>query len=279
MSNFNLKETIDSDVDLAIKEDLGSGDLTSSLIPAETIGQGAILSRVDCVLSGSAWANATFQKLDPSITLNWQYQDGDRVAAGEIICKLQGPARALLTGERTALNFLQTLSAVATKTRRYVDAISHTKATILDTRKTLPGLRKALKYAVQVGGGKNHRIGLYDGVLIKENHITASNGITAALAATRHIDKTIPIQVEVESLEQLKEALDNGANLILLDNFTVSQMKDAVALTNKRALLEASGGITMSSIVAIAETGVDRISIGTLTKDIDSIDLSMRLVF
>jgi nicotinate-nucleotide pyrophosphorylase (carboxylating) len=279
MSNFNLKETIDSDVDLAIKEDLGSGDLTSSLIPAETIGQGAILSRVDCVLSGSAWANATFQKLDPSITLNWQYQDGDRVAAGEIICKLQGPARALLTGERTALNFLQTLSAVATKTRRYVDAISHTKATILDTRKTLPGLRKALKYAVRVGGGKNHRIGLYDGVLIKENHITASNGITAALAATRHIDKTIPIQVEVESLEQLKEALDNGANLILLDNFTVSQMKDAVALTNKRALLEASGGITMSSIVAIAETGVDRISIGTLTKDIDSIDLSMRLVF
>jgi nicotinate-nucleotide pyrophosphorylase (carboxylating) len=279
MSNFNLKETIDSDVDLAIKEDLGSGDLTSSLIPAETIGQGAILSRVDCVLSGSAWANATFQKLDPSITLDWQYQDGDRVAAGEIICKLQGPARALLTGERTALNFLQTLSAVATKTRRYVDAISHTKATILDTRKTLPGLRKALKYAVRVGGGKNHRIGLYDGVLIKENHITASNGITAALAATRHIDKTIPIQVEVESLEQLKEALDNGANLILLDNFTVSQMKDAVALTNKRALLEASGGITMSSIVAIAETGVDRISIGTLTKDIDSIDLSMRLVF
>ena len=279
MSNFNLKETIDSDVDLAIKEDLGSGDLTSSLIPAETIGQGAILSRVDCVLSGSAWANATFQKLDPSITLDWQYQDGDRVAAGEIICKLQGPARALLTGERTALNFLQTLSAVATKTRRYVDAISHTKATILDTRKTLPGLRKALKYAVRVGGGKNHRIGLYDGVLIKENHITASNGITAALAATRHIDKTIPIQVEVESLEQLKEALDNGANFILLDNFTVSQMKDAVALTNKRALLEASGGITMSSIVAIAETGVDRISIGTLTKDIDSIDLSMRLVF
>ena len=279
MSNFNLKETIDSDVDLAIKEDLGSGDLTSSLIPAETIGQGAILSRVDCVLSGSAWANATFQKLDPSITLDWQYQDGDRVAAGEIICELQGPARALLTGERTALNFLQTLSAVATKTRRYVDAISHTKATILDTRKTLPGLIKALKYAVRVGGGKNHRIGLYDGVLIKENHITASNGITAALAATRHIDKTIPIQVEVESLEQLKEALDNGANLILLDNFTVPQMKDAVALTNKRALLEASGGITMSSIVAIAETGVDRISIGTLTKDIDSIDLSMRLVF
>ncbi|HBZ18767.1 MAG TPA: carboxylating nicotinate-nucleotide diphosphorylase, partial [Betaproteobacteria bacterium] len=191
----------------------------------------------------------------------------------------RSPARALLTGERTALNFLQTLSAVATKTRRYVDAISHTKATILDTRKTLPGLRKALKYAVRVGGGKNHRIGLYDGVLIKENHITASNGITAALAATRHIDKTIPIQVEVESLEQLKEALDNGANLILLDNFTVPQMKDAVALTNKRALLEASGGITMSSIVAIAETGVDRISIGTLTKDIDSIDLSMRLVF
>jgi nicotinate-nucleotide pyrophosphorylase (carboxylating) len=279
MSNFNLKETIDSGVDLAIQEDLGSGDLTSSLIPEETIGQGAILSRVDCVLSGSAWANATFQKLDPSITLDWQYKDGDRVTAGDILCKLQGPARALLTGERTALNFLQTLSAVATKTRLFVDAIAHTNATILDTRKTLPGLRKALKYAVRVGGGKNHRIGLYDGVLIKENHITASNGITAALAATRHIDKTISIQVEVESLEQLEEALDNGAKLILLDNFTVSQMKDAVALTNKRALLEASGGITLSSIVAIAETGVDRISIGTLTKDIDSIDLSMRLVF
>ncbi|MDA0237700.1 MAG: carboxylating nicotinate-nucleotide diphosphorylase [Proteobacteria bacterium] len=279
MSNYDLKAVIERDVDLAIQEDVGSGDLTAFLIPEKTLGQGAILSRVDCVLSGSEWANTTFQKLDPAIRLDWHFQDGDRVTAGEILCTLRGPARGLLTGERTALNFLQTLSAVATKTRRYVDAISHTKTTILDTRKTLPGLRNALKYAVVIGGGKNHRIGLYDGVLIKENHITASNGISAALAATRHIDKSIPIQVEVESLEQLEEALDNGANLILLDNFTVPDMKDAVALTNKRALLEASGGITLSSIVAIAETGVDRISIGALTKDIESIDLSMRLVF
>lgn len=279
MSNFDLTSVITNDVDLAIREDVGSGDLTASLIPQKTLGEGTILSRVNCVLAGSEWVKTTFQKIDPSIVLNWQYQDGDRVAAGEILCRLKGPAQALLTGERIALNFLQTLSAVATKTRVYVDAISHTKATILDTRKTLPGLRRALKYAVLTGGGKNHRIGLYDGVLIKENHIAASNGITAALAATRHIDKSIPIQVEVESLQQLKEALDSNANSILLDNFTVSEMKEAVALTNKRALLEASGGITLGSIVAIAETGVDRISIGTLTKDIESIDLSMRLVF
>ncbi|MDC1312206.1 carboxylating nicotinate-nucleotide diphosphorylase [Burkholderiales bacterium] len=275
----NLEQSIQTSVELSLQEDLGDGDLTASLIPENTLGQASIISRVDCVLCGIAWAEKTFQSLDHSIELDWHYQDGDQVAAGDSVCTLRGPARALLTGERTALNFLQTLSAVATKTKIYVEAIAHTKAKILDTRKTMPNLRLALKYAVRTGGGKNHRIGLFDGVLIKENHIIACDGITKALKFAKDADQKVPIQIEVETITQLKEAVDGGAKLILLDNFKPQSMKEAVKIVNGKALLEASGGITLNSIVEVAETGIDRISIGTLTKDIHSIDLSMRLKF
>lgn len=275
----NLEQSIQTSVELSLQEDLGDGDLTASLIPENTLGQASIISRVDCVLCGIAWAEKTFQSLDHSIELDWHYQDGDQVAAGDSVCTLRGPARALLTGERTALNFLQTLSAVATKTKTYVKAIAHTKAKILDTRKTMPNLRLALKYAVRTGGGKNHRIGLFDGVLIKENHIIACDGITKALKFAKDADQKVPIQIEVETITQLKEAVDGGAKLILLDNFKLQSMKEAVKIVNGKALLEASGGITLNSIVEVAETGIDRISIGTLTKDIHSIDLSMRLKF
>lgn len=275
----NLEQSIQTSVELSLQEDLGDGDLTASLIPENTLGQASIISRVDCVLCGIAWAEKTFQSLDHSIELDWHYQDGDQVAAGDSVCTLRGPARALLTGERTALNFLQTLSAVATKTKTYVKAIAHTKAKILDTRKTMPNLRLALKYAVRTGGGKNHRIGLFDGVLIKENHIIACDGITKALKFAKDADQKVPIQIEVETITQLKEAVDGGAKLILLDNFKLQFMKEAVKIVNGKALLEASGGITLNSIVEVAETGIDRISIGTLTKDIHSIDLSMRLKF
>ena len=279
MSNIDFKKSIQATVDVSIREDLGSGDLTASLISSGALSEGSIISRVDCILCGKDWAEKTFQSLDGSIELTWHYQDGDQVTAGHPICTLHGPARALLTGERTALNFLQTLSAVATKTKRYVEAVSHTKAKILDTRKTIPNLRIAMKYAVKTGGGENHRTGLFDGILIKENHIIACDGIPNALRSTQHVNASIPIQIEVESIPQLKEALDHGAKLILLDNFTLEAMRDAVQIVDGRALLEASGGITLESIVQIAETGVDRISIGALTKDIDAIDLSMRFKF
>tara|TARA_E500000081_G_C6095386_1_gene334837 strand:- start:359 stop:1207 length:849 start_codon:yes stop_codon:yes gene_type:complete len=279
MSDNNFKTSIQSCVEIAIREDLGDGDLTASLIPEDKRGEGSIISRVDCILCGTDWVERTFHSLDSSIQLEWHHKDGNRVASGQSICSLAGPARALLTGERTALNFLQTLSAVATKTNHYVRAVAHTKAKILDTRKTMPNLRTALKYAVKTGGGENHRIGLFDGVLIKENHIIACDGISNAMKSTKHIDERITIQIEVESLPQLREAIDNGATSILLDNFTLQSMRDAVRIAEGKALLEASGGITLDSIVTIAETGVDRISIGALTKDIEAIDLSMRLTF
>ena len=279
ISDKNLKQSIEASVDLSIQEDLGDGDLTASLIPKNTLGEASIISRVNCILCGIDWAEKTFHSLAQSIKIDWHYHDGEQVAAGESICTLRGPVRALLTGERAALNFLQTLSAVATKTNRYVKAIAHTKAKILDTRKTLPNLRLALKYAVKMGGGENHRIGLFDGILIKENHIIARGGITNSLKSAQNIGEQIPIQIEVESIPQLREALANDAKLILLDNFTLQSMNEAVRIVNGQALLEASGGITLKSIVEIAETGVDRISIGTLTKDIESIDLSMRLTF
>ena len=279
MTNIDFKKSIQTSVDLSIQEDVGSGDLTASLISSSALSEASIISRVDCVLCGRDWVERTFRSLDDSIHLTWHNQDGDQISVGHPICTLRGPARALLTGERTALNFLQTLSAVATKTKRYVKAVSHTKAKILDTRKTMPNLRMALKYAVKTGGGENHRVGLFDGVLIKENHIIASDGITNALRSTQHLDANIPIQIEVESIQQLKEALNHGAKLILLDNFTLEAMEEAVRIVDGQALLEASGGITLKSIVKIAETGVDRISIGTLTKDIEAIDLSMRFKF
>jgi nicotinate-nucleotide pyrophosphorylase (carboxylating) len=228
-------------------------------------------------LCGTPWVDACFRHLDPAIEIRWCAAEGDRVPAGQVLCTLHGPARGLLTGERTALNFLQLLSGVATATRRYVDAVHGTRAKILDTRKTLPGLRVAQKYAVVTGGGANHRMGLYDAVLIKENHIAAAGGVAAAMhAATASAAAGVWIQVEVETLDQLRTAIDSGARLILLDNMSPAQMREAVAVAAGRAELEASGGITLANVREIAETGVDRISIGSLTKDVKAADLSMR---
>jgi nicotinate-nucleotide pyrophosphorylase (carboxylating) len=229
------------------------------------------------VLCGAPWFEACFRRLDPNLRITWHAHDGDAVAAGQTLCEMEGNARALLTGERTALNFLQLLSAVATATRGYVEAVRGTSAAIVDTRKTLPGLRLAQKYAVRAGGGSNHRIGLYDGILIKENHIAACGGVAAALAQARSLAAAgVFTQVEVESLDQLEVALAAGANMILLDNFDLEQMRAAVRINAGRAKLEASGGVTLEGVRAIAETGVDRISIGALTKDVKAIDLSMR---
>ena len=278
MSESDLQVDIERAVRQAIAEDVGSGDATAALVPERVLARARILAREECVLCGSAWLESVFRQLDPAIDIQWHVSDGDKVPAQTVLCDLHGPARPLLTGERTALNFLQTLSAVATKTRSYVEAVSGTHAAILDTRKTIPGLRLALKYAVKTGGGLNHRIGLYDGILIKENHISAAGGVPQVLAQAADANPNIPIQIEVETIEQLTQAIASGAKLILLDNFTTDQLASAVKHTAGRAKLEASGGIRLDTVREIAETGVDRISIGTLTKDIRATDLSMRFV-
>lgn len=275
---MDLASDIGRAVAQALSEDVGTGDATAALVPEHFSAHARIVVREESVLCGTAWLDQVFRQLDRRISVSWHAQDGDLVPANSVICDLRGSARSLLTGERTALNFLQTLSAVATKTRAYVHAVAGTRAAILDTRKTLPGLRLALKYAVKTGGGVNHRIGLYDGILIKENHISAAGGIQQVLAEANKVNGDIPIEIEVESTEQLEQALDNGAKLILLDNFTIPGMKKAVMLNAGRAQLEASGGITLQSVREIAETGVDRISVGSLTKDIEAVDLSMRFV-
>ena len=271
-----LQTTIEADIERALKEDIGSGDVTAQLVPTEELATAVIISREHAVICGIPWANAVFRHVSRDIVIDWQVKEGDTVSAGNALCTLSGPARALLTAERCALNFLQTLSATATATRRYVDAIAGTNAHILDTRKTLPGLRLAQKYAVRVGGGLNQRIGLYDGILIKENHIAAAGSIEAVLANARALNANVPIQIEVETLAQLQSALNAGAKLVLLDNFDPARLKEAVRLNTGRAILEASGGIDLSNIREIALTGVDRISIGGLTKHIQAIDLSMR---
>ena len=277
--NIDLQETLNANVRAALEEDVGAGDLTARLIPEATVGHARVLTREDAVLCGTAWFEACFKTLDPTIQIAWHAGDGDRVRAGQVLCAIEGPARALLTAERPALNFLQTLSAVATETRRFVDAIGGTRAKIYDTRKTLPGLRLALKYAVKCGGGENQRIGLYDGILIKENHIAAAGGVAPALAAAFQLaTPAVTVQIEVENLAQLEEALQAGATLILLDNFSLDGMREAVRRTAGRAALEASGGITLDTARAIAETGVDRISVGSLTKSVRAVDLSMRFV-
>jgi len=275
----NLAAVVEDDVARALAEDIGGGDLTAQLVPAERRARASVISRVPAVVCGVAWFNAVFRKLDPRVNIEWSSVggDGNLVQPNQQLCTLRGNARALLTGERTALNFLQTLSAVATATRRYVEAVKGTRAQIVDTRKTLPGLRIAEKYAVRVGGGVNHRIGLFDGILIKENHIAAAGGIAAALqAAQRAAAPNVWIQIEVENLDQLRAALAAGAKMILLDNMALEQLGEAVKLTAGRAQLEASGGVTLDNVRAIAATGVDRISIGSLTKDIQAVDLSMR---
>ncbi|SAL27888.1 nicotinate-nucleotide pyrophosphorylase [Caballeronia terrestris] len=262
----------------ALAEDIGSGDQTGRLVPADAERTARITVREEAVLCGVPWFNEVMRRVDPSIDVQWQYREGDRMAANSPVVLLRGPARALLTAERNGLNFLQLLSGVATATRRFVDAIEGTRARILDTRKTLPGLRLAQKYAVRVGGGANQRLALYDGMLIKENHIAAAGGVGAAMDAALALNAGVPIQIEVETLVQLESALAHRAESILLDNFDFDAMRAAVKITGGRAVLEVSGGVNFETVRTIAETGVDRISIGALTKDVRATDYSMRLI-
>ena len=272
-----LEETVTDDVTRALREDIGTGDLTARLIPESRAATARLMTRQDGVLCGTEWFNRTFQELDTEVEIFWHHKDGEQVAAGTSLVELEGHARALLTGERTAINFVQLLSGVATKAREYVKAVEGTRARIYDTRKTIPGLRIAQKYAVHCGGARNHRIGLYDGILIKENHIAAAGNLKEAVHQALHdAPEGTMLQVEVETLDQLREALDVGARLILLDNFDIDRMREAVRIAGNRAELEASGGINLETVRAIAETGVHRISVGSLTKDVKALDLSMR---
>ncbi|HLQ26175.1 MAG TPA: carboxylating nicotinate-nucleotide diphosphorylase [Acidiferrobacterales bacterium] len=272
-----LPDDIPETVRHALAEDIGAGDLTAALIPGTTPAVASVISRENIVLCGTAWFGEVFRQLDPTIRVSWQARDGAAIQAGQVLCRIAGPARALLTGERTALNFLQTLSGTATRAKRYADAVKDTGAKILDTRKTLPGLRTAQKYAVTCGGCHNHRIGLFDGILVKENHIMATGSLTAAVQKAKAIAVgNIMVEIEVENLDELREALAAGAKRLLLDNFDLATLRAAVQETRGRAELEASGGITFENIRAIAETGVDFISIGDLTKNVQAADLSMR---
>ncbi|MFA7291809.1 MAG: carboxylating nicotinate-nucleotide diphosphorylase [Rhodocyclaceae bacterium] len=276
---LSLTEEIERNVGAALAEDIGCGDLTASLIPANRIGKATVISREDAVLCGTAWFDRVFQHLDPQVKLRWQAKDGDRIAPDQLLCEIEGSARALLSAERSGLNFLQLLSGVATKARHYADVVVGTRAVVVDTRKTLPGLRLAQKYAVKCGGGENHRIGLFDAILIKENHILAAGGIRQALQAATAAAAGKPckfVQIEVESLAELDEALAGGAKMVLLDNMSLADMREAARIADGKAVLEASGGISLETLRAIAETGVDRISIGGLTKDVRALDLSMR---
>ncbi len=268
---------VSEDARRALREDMGSGDLTAALISPEAIATAHVISRERAVLCGSPWFEEVFRQLDPRVEIAWTASDCDDIEANQVLCRLRGHARALLSAERTALNFLQLLSGTATLVRRYVEAVGATGARILDTRKTIPGLRNAQKYAVRCGGGSNHRMGLYDAVLIKENHILAAGSISAAIHNARALcPPGTPVEVEVETLEQLREALAAGAQRLLLDNFDVAGLRAAVRETAGRARLEASGGVTLQSVRAIAETGVNDISVGILTKSPQSVDLSMR---
>lgn len=273
-----FKEAIAEQVRSAISEDLGDQDYTAMLIDASIQVNAKIIAKENALICGIPWVNECFKQISPSTKIDWLIKEGDNVTENQIICHIHGNARGILTAERTALNFLQTLSASATLTQQYVNETVGTSARIMDTRKTIPGLRLAQKYAVFIGGGLNQRIGLYDGILIKENHIASAGSIETALKAAEVLgqDKNLPIQIEVETLAQLETAIQAGAKLILLDNFDITSLKKAVEINNKRAVLEASGGIDLKNIHEIARTGVDRISIGSLTKHIKAIDLSMR---
>ncbi len=262
----------------ALAEDLGAGDLTADLIPEGTRASATVLTRERAILCGGPWFEEVFRQLDEEIDIEWRATEGEPVEPGQTLCLLSGPARPLLSGERTALNFLQTLSGTATSVHHHVRALIGTGTRLLDTRKTLPGLRQAQKYAVRIGGGRNHRMGLYDGILIKENHILACGSIAAAVAAARQRHPGIEVEVEVENLEELEQALAAGADILLLDNFDLEMLREAVRRTAGRAKLEASGGVDLDGLRAIAETGVDYISVGALTKHLRAIDLSMRFV-
>lgn len=280
-TNHKLPPDLEEQVARALAEDIGSGDLTASLIPATRQARATVISRESAILCGRAWFDAVFRQLDPGITVTWRVDEGERVVPDQVLCEMSGGARTLLTGERTALNFLQLLSATATVTRRYVDAIAGTRARVLDTRKTLPGLRLAQKYAVLCGGGVNHRIGLFDAILVKENHIAAAGSIAAAVAHARDIAGRAIVEVEVENLDELNQALATDIDRVLLDNFTLEHLREAVRLTratSRRVELEASGNVSLGTIGPIAATGVDFVSIGGLTKHVQAVDLSMRFV-
>ena len=275
----SLEETVLQDVRIALAEDIGGGDLTAALVDADAIVGAKIISRESLILAGHPWATEVFRQLDENVQVDWYIEDGQRAEADDIVCKLVGPARPILSGERTALNFLQTLSATATTTASYVAAIEGTGAKLLDTRKTLPGLRQAQKYAVRCGGGVNHRVGLFDAVLIKENHIRSAGGIAPALERASAAGNDVLVEVEVESLDELRQALDAGATRIMLDNFSLEDLREAVALNADygyaAAELEASGNVTLETVRAIAQTGVDYISTGAITKNVSAVDLSM----
>ncbi len=273
-----LSVALTSNVHAALTEDVGSGDWTAKLVPKQAHKKAAVVVREAAVLCGAPWFDAVMQAVDARIKIDWQFAEGDLMQADAVVCQIEGPAQSLLTAERCALNFLQLLSGVATATRHYVQLIAGSHAAILDTRKTLPGLRLAQKYAVRVGGGQNQRLALYDGILIKENHIAAAGGIPEVLQAAVALQAGVSIQIEVENLAELKEALTSGATSVLLDNFSLEMMREAVTINQGRALLEASGGVNAQTVQAIAQTGVDRISIGSLTKDIRATDYSLRVL-
>lgn len=275
-----LTKAIISDVSEVLAEDVGSGDVTADIVDTDAMTEAIVIAREPMTLAGQPWVNEVFAQLDPEIVVEWMYNDGDQVRADAVICSIRGPARGILTGERSALNFLQFLSATATLTARYLKTIEGTKAQVLDTRKTIPGLRHAQKYAVRVGGGSNHRIGLYDAVLIKENHIISAGGIEAAVKAARQLHAELPVEIEVESVTEMREALAAGADRLLLDNFDIQDLQRAVEINQQEgqppAALEASGGITLDNIYDVAKTGVDYVSVGALTKNVNAVDLSMR---
>ena len=279
---LELPSDLARQVTIALAEDVGAGDVTAELVPAGQRVTGKVITREDAILCGRAWVTEVFRQLDPTVQLTWHADEGDRVTANQTLFEIAGLARPVLTGERTALNFLQLLSATATATRRFVDAIAGTRCAIWDTRKTIPGLRTAQKYAVVCGGGQHFRIGLFDQVLIKENHIAAAGSVTAAVAAARGPAGSRKVDVEVETMEELEEALRAGPDVILLDEFSLADMRAAVALNNSqghRVALEASGGVTIETVRSVAETGVDYISLGSITKHVRAVDLSMRLAF
>jgi len=267
----------------ALAEDVGSGDLTAALVPAGRTGRATVITREPAVVCGQPWFDEVFRQLDPLVHVAWDVAEGSAVVPDQRLCRLEGPARSLLTGERTALNFLQTLSGTATAARRYADVLAGLACRVLDTRKTIPGLRRAQKYAVRCGGGSNHRMGLYDGILVKENHIMAAGSIAAAVAAARAQGAKVPVEVEVETLDELHQVLDTGADMALLDEFSLDDMRAAVAMNRSHPRgpikLEASGSVTLETLRAIAETGVDFVSVGSLTKHLRAVDLSMRFEF
>jgi len=273
---MKLPANISEQVKLALQEDIGSGDVTAQLIPENATSVANVICRDNAILSGVAWFDEVFKQIDNTTEISWNYKDGDKVAAGTTLCTMSGNSRAILSGERAALNFVQTLSATATLTHTFVEKIANTKANILDTRKTLPNLRDAQKYAVLCGGGKNHRIGLYDMILIKENHIMAAGSITEAVKQAKILHPKIKVEVETENLAEFREASEAGADIIMLDNFELTTLREAVQENKGKVVLEASGGVDINTVSDIAETGVDYISIGEITKDIKAVDLSMR---